>query len=584
MAVTPEFAGNSVEVVNTARQLVQLFNEFAITTQELRLDADVEIERLVGIVDDKLGDIAQLNTLITRATTLNQSTAALEDERDRLLGEVAEYIDVRVFQRTDGSVDVYTGSSRLLVSGGTAKSLSHTAATQVSASIGYVDPSDSAYPGAITGIFLDGTAATNDITNEIASGRLKALIDMRDTELPNLQSEIDQLAQSLSKELNAVHNAGTAYPPPSSLTGSQSFAGADVLSATGSVRVAIIDQTDGTVVETLDIALGALTTVGAVVTAIDGMTNATASLNAAGKLVINATTTGFGIAINELDSAVTVVGSETRGLSHYLGVNDLFQTNVSNSQYDSFATGRIASSTAALGIAGTLTFAANGVATTVNYVAGNSLEDIAASINGNATLSGADIAARVVDDGSGRRLIVTDSGQDNFTMTDSGSFLATTRMTSDATSASTVFAVRSDILADPARVSRAELSSAGGLAPGDIGVTSGDSTIASDLAGRLGADVTFSAAGGLSATTSTFARYASSILSVQATIAAEAESQLDFNKSFMTTLEGRNSAISGVNIDEELANLIILEQAFNASARVLTTAAEMLDELLNIAR
>jgi flagellar hook-associated protein 1 FlgK len=181
-------------------------------------------------------------------------------------------------------------------------------------------------------------------------------------------------------------------------------------------------------------------------------------------------------------------------------------------------------------------------------------------------------------------LIVTDSGQDNFIMTDSGSFLATTRMTSDATSASTVFAVRSDILADPARVSRAELSSAGGLAPGDIGVTSGDSTIASDLAGRLGADVTFSAAGGLSATTSTFARYASSILSVQATIAAEAESQLDFNKSFMTTLEGRNSAISGVNIDEELANLIILEQAFNASARVLTTAAEMLDELLNIAR
>jgi flagellar hook-associated protein 1 FlgK len=584
MAVTPEFAGNAVEVVNSARQLVQLFNELAITTQDLRLDADAEIERLVGIVDDKLGSVAELNALITRATTLNQSTAALEDERDRLLSDVAEYIDIRVFDRTDGSVDVYSGSSRLFVSGGTAKSLTHTAATQVSASIGYVDPSDPSYPGAITGIFLDGTAATDDITAEIAGGRLKALIDMRDTELPNLQSEIDQLAQSLSKEINAVHNTGTAYPPPSSLTGSQSFAGTDVLSATGSVRVAVIDQTDGTVIETLDIALGALTTVGAAVTAIDGMTNATASLNAAGKLVINATTSGYGIAINELDSAVTVVGSETRGLSHFLGLNDLFQTNVSFSQYDSFSTGRIDSSTAALGIAGTLSFDASGVATTVNYVVGNSLEDIAASINGNATLSGANIAASVVDDGSGRRLMVTDGDQDNFIMTDSGQFLATTRMTSNSTSASTVFAVRSDILADPARVSRAELSSAGGLAPGDIGVTSGDSTIASDLAGALGVDVTFAATGGLSATTSTFARYASSILSVQATIAAEAESQLDFNKSFMTTLEGRNSAISGVNLDEELANLIILEQAFNASARVLTTASEMLDELMNIVR
>jgi flagellar hook-associated protein 1 FlgK len=584
MAVTPEFAGNAVEVVNSARQLVQLFNELAITTQDLRLEADAEIERLVGIVDDKLGSIAELNAMITRSTTLNQSTAALEDERDRLLSEVAEYVDIRVFDRTDGSVDVYTGSSRLLVSGGTAMSLTHAAATQVSASIGYVDPSDPAYPGAITGIFLNGAAATDDITAEIAGGRLKALIDMRDTELPNLQSEIDQLSQSLAKEINAVHNTGTAYPPPASLTGSQSFASADVLSATGSVRVAIIDQTDGTVIETLDIALGALTMVGAAVAAIDGMTNATASLNAAGKLVINATTSGYGVAINELDSAVTVVGSETRGLSHFLGLNDLFQTNVSNSQYDSFATGRVAGSTAALGIAGTLTFAANGVATTVNYVVGDSLEDVAASINGNATLSGASIAATVVDDGSGRRLIVTDGDQDNFIMTDSGQFLATTRMTSNSTSASTVFAVRSDILADPARVSRAELSSAGGLAPGDIGVTNGDSTIASDLAGVLGTDVTFAAAGGLSATTSTFARYASSILSVQATKAAEAESQLDFNNSFMTTLEARNSAISGVNIDEELANLIILEQAFNASARVLTTASAMLDELLNLVR
>lgn len=584
LAVTPEFAANAVEVVNAARQLGQLFNELAVTTQDLRLEADAEIERLVGIVDDKLGSVAELNAQITRATTLGQTTAALEDERDRLLGDVAEYVDIRVFSRTDGSVDVYTGSSRLLVSGGTAKSLTHTAATQVSASIGYVDPDDSAYPGAITGIFLDGTAATDDITAEIASGRLKALIDMRDTEMPNLQSEIDRLSQSLSNEINAVHNAGTAFPPPSSLTGSQSFDGSDVFSATGSVRVAIIDQSNGTVVETTDIALGTFTTIDDVVAAIDGMTNASASLDSAGKLVINATSSGYGIAINEMDSAVTVIGTETRGLSHYLGLNDLFQASVSTSQYDGFSTGRLSSSTTAMGIAGTLTFAANGVSTTAGYAATDSLEDIAATINANATLTGANIAASVVDEGGGRRLVVRDGDQDNFIITDSGSFLSTTSMTSNATSASTVFSVRSDVITDPARISRAELSSAGGLAPGDIGITTGDSTIASDLAGILAADIPFSAAGGLSGTTTTFARYGSSILSVQSTIAAEAESQLEFNNSFLTTLEARNSATSGVNVDEELANLIILEQSFNASARVLTAASDMLEELLNIVR
>jgi flagellar hook-associated protein 1 FlgK len=584
MAVTPEFAANAIEVANSARQLVQLFNELATTSQNLRLEADAEIERLVGTVDEKLGSIADLNAQITRATTLNQTTAALEDERDRLLGDVAEYMDIRVFSRTDGSVDVYTGSSRLLVSGGTAKSLTHTAATQMSASIGYVDPDDSAYPGAVTGIFLDGNTAADDITTDITGGRIKALIDMRDLELPNLQSEIDRLSQSLSDEINAVHNTGTAYPPPSSLTGSQSFSGTDVLSATGSFRIAIIDQSDGTVVETADIALGPLATINDVVSAIDGMTNASASLNAAGKLVINATTSGYGIAINEMDSAVTVVGTETRGLSHYLGLNDLFQAHGSTSQYNSFSTSRLSDSTSAMGIAGTLSFDADGVSATVAYAATDSLEDIAGAINGTAALTTAGISASVVDDGAGRRLIVTDGGQDNFVMTDSGSFLSTTAMTSNATSASTVLSVRSDIIADPARISRAELSIAAGLAAGDIGVTTGDSAIASALAGILSSDVSFAAAGNLSATTTTFASYASSILSLQATSAAEAESQLDFNNSFLTTLEARNSATSGVNVDEELANLIILEQSFNASARVLTTASDMLEELLNIAR
>jgi flagellar hook-associated protein 1 FlgK len=584
LAVTPEFSANAVDVVNSARQLVSLFNDFSTTAQDLRLDADKEIERLVGIVDGKLENIAELNAQIARATSLQQSTAALEDERDRLLAEVSEFIDIRVFPRTDGTVDVYSGSSRLLVSGGIAKDLTHTAATQVSASIAYVDPNDSTYPGAITGIFLDGTAAGDDITTEIASGSLKALIDMRDLELPNLQSELDRLSQSLANEINAVHNTGTAYPPPAILTGSQSFASADVFSATGSVRVAVIDQSDGTVVETLDIALGALTTVGAVVAAINGMTNANAALDSAGKLVVNATTSGYGIAINEMTSAVTVVGAETRGLSHYFGLNDLFETNVSTSQYDNFSTGQISSSTTDLGIAGTLSFAANGVATTVAYVATDSLDEIATNINANATLAGANIVATVVDDGSGRRLFIQDEDQNNFIVTDSGSFLSTTRTTSNPTSASIVFAVRSDIISDPQRVSRAELSSAGALAAGDIGITPGDASIATDIAGAMNADVTFAATGGFSATTTTFARYASSILSVQATIAADTENQLDFNKSFLSSLDARNSTISGVNVDEELANLVILEQAYNASARVLTTAADMLDELMNVVR
>ena len=38
------------------------------------------------------------------------------------------------------------------------------------------------------------------------------------------------------------------------------------------------------------------------------------------------------------------------------------------------------------------------------------------------------------------------------------------------------------------------------------------------------------------------------------------------------------------NIDEELSNIIVLEQAFNASARIISVVDAMFDELFNTVR
>ncbi len=585
LAATPESQANASDVVNVARQTVKLFNDLSNTIQELRADADQEIERIVTQLDSRFEIVAELNVQIANAEILNQSSAALRDERDRALAEIATNIDIRIVEQNDGTVSLFSAGGRLLVDRGSALDISHDSASQVSASIAYVDPDDPAYPGAINGIFVNGsTAAADDITDEIRGGSLKALIDMRDTELPNLQREMDELAQTLISEINKAHNAGTAYPPPSTLTGSQSFGSTDVFSATGSVRVAVLDQTTGVVVETLDIALGAMTTVDDLRTAINGMTNVTATFNAAGKLVVSAGSAGQGIAINELDSAVTTVGGETRGVSHYFGLNDLFQASVDSTAYDSFSSARVNDSTAALGLTGTLSFAAAGLSTTVGYTAGQSLDTIAANITANGTLAGANISARVVDDGSGRRLVVEDTDGNNFVMTDSAALLSSLGVTNDSTSVSNVMTVRSDIVSNQALVARGTLSSAGGLAAGDDGLTVGDGTAAAQLAAVFDATIDFGSAGGLTGTSNTLSEYAATIISVQAAMASNTSSELNFNSSFLETLEFRNGSISGVNIDEELANLIVFEQAFNASARVITVASELLDELVNIVR
>jgi flagellar hook-associated protein 1 FlgK len=51
---------------------------------------------------------------------------------------------------------------------------------------------------------------------------------------------------------------------------------------------------------------------------------------------------------------------------------------------------------------------------------------------------------------------------------------------------------------------------------------------------------------------------------------------------FQQTLEGKNMAISGVNIDEEAVKMIEYQRGFQASARVISTLNEMLDTLLKL--
>ncbi|HEX3133160.1 MAG TPA: flagellar basal body rod C-terminal domain-containing protein, partial [Planctomycetota bacterium] len=51
-----------------------------------------------------------------------------------------------------------------------------------------------------------------------------------------------------------------------------------------------------------------------------------------------------------------------------------------------------------------------------------------------------------------------------------------------------------------------------------------------------------------------------------------------------TALENQRQETSGVSIDEEVANLILMQQAYTASARVITTARENITTLLDLLR
>ena len=155
-------------------------------------------------------------------------------------------------------------------------------------------------------------------------------------------------------------------------------------------------------------------------------------------------------------------------------------------------------------------------------------------------------------------------------------------MTSDETTFSTVVAVNSTIAANADLISRGQLDLT--AAVGATGISVGDGNIANSLAGVFNTDIAFAGSGGITTTTTTIIRYSGQIVQLQSTLANDARSDLDFNETFLETISFRQQSQSGVNIDEELAELVALENAFAASARVFATVAEMLDQLINTVR
>jgi flagellar hook-associated protein 1 FlgK len=65
---------------------------------------------------------------------------------------------------------------------------------------------------------------------------------------------------------------------------------------------------------------------------------------------------------------------------------------------------------------------------------------------------------------------------------------------------------------------------------------------------------------------------------------ANTTAELDASQLILQQLEDQRSAISGVSLDEEAANMMRYQTAYQAAARVVTTVNDMLDAAVNLGR
>jgi flagellar hook-associated protein 1 len=75
------------------------------------------------------------------------------------------------------------------------------------------------------------------------------------------------------------------------------------------------------------------------------------------------------------------------------------------------------------------------------------------------------------------------------------------------------------------------------------------------------------------------ADYAASLIADASTLASETRATSEFQQDFVDTLRNKSDSLSGVNLDEELSDLMLYEQSYSAAARVVKVVQEMFDVL-----
>jgi flagellar hook-associated protein 1 FlgK len=498
LGTSPDDYATRSTVVSQAQSMVQTLNSLSGSIQGLRADAETQMQSSVNTLNQSLASLVQVNGKLVDQSSDPATQASLMDQRDRLVAQISEQIDVQADYRSDGTVSLMTktGIGILDVK---ASTFSFTPGGTMSAEAQYnVDPTKSGV-GGLTVTTPSGLKLDVVQQNVLQSGTLKALVDLRDKTLVTAQSQLDQVAAGLSQAMSTVTTAGTPVT-----AGASAGYSLDI----GSIQ----DGNDVT---------------------------------------LNYTQGGAQKSIK-----LVRVDDPSKLPLNYLDANG---AQVVGADFSAGAAGVATALRGALGAG----FSVSGTGTTLQVI-----DDGAADTTSIASFTSHSTATSLQNGTDLGLNLFVDSDGSNFTDSLSGN------------GQKTGFAAR--ITVNPALLSDNKY-----LVQYDPGGTLGDDDRANYMLDQLGSMQFATAQSNMNDLGSfrlggTVSDMISQTMDYTGSVAASAQSSDDAQQQAMDTLGQRMDSEYGVNVDDEMARLLELQNAYSANARVISTVQDLMSKLLDL--
>lgn len=175
-------------ILSSATTLATDISSAANNLNAQQLSLDQSANTVVTQANALLVSLASLNQQI-QSTSPNTDAGTLEDQRQADLTQLASLIGVNEVTTERNGMSLTTTGGELLVSQGTSFQIT------------------SGNVGGVTHFYLNGTDVTSQLTS--GGGELGGILTARDQSIPNALASLDQLAYSISTQVNSVNNSGT---------------------------------------------------------------------------------------------------------------------------------------------------------------------------------------------------------------------------------------------------------------------------------------------------------------------------------------------------------------------------------------
>lgn len=291
-------------VLAEAGALTHALNNMAQRFYELRTNANEEVRNIVSEVNSLAQRIASLNAQVRDFEVGGNAANDLRDDRDVLLDQLAELINITYRERENGQVDVLIAGD-VLLQGDQVRAL---AAVREPA----LDPERQD--------LLQVRFADNNRAVTVRNGRLYGVLSARDTAIVEADGRIDALAAAIIRQINSIHTQSNGLVNLSgtlSSTNAVSAATDPLVAAglpfpvtTGSFDVVVYDAAG--VATTTTITITNATTLNDLAAALNGVANFSASVS--GNTLTLGTSAPYTFAF----------ANDTSGVLTALGINGLF--------------------------------------------------------------------------------------------------------------------------------------------------------------------------------------------------------------------------------------------------------------------